>query len=283
MREQLWILPSGDPQIGLRSTVFRPAQDEQSIRLDASLQSSERRLPLVIINHGTDASTREAVSMPVFYWLSRWFVERNFVVVIPQRRGHGATGGPMVEAGDNCLAPNHLQAGRNAADDIEAVLSYMRKQPFVDDQRVFVVGVSSGGWASLALAARNPPGLRGVVNFSGGRGAHAGGRKGAICSQERLIEAAGVLGSTARAPTLWIYAENDSYFPPFIATAMEHAWTAQGGAADLHILPAYGREGHEISDDRAGWSLWGQVLEDFLRGPPGHSDGPLPQVSASGP
>ena len=266
MREQLWILPSGDPQVTLRATVFRPAEAEDPRAKAYQFVASEResRRPLVIINHGTDESTRESVAMPVFYWLSRWFVERGYVVVVPQRRGHGATGGPLVEALDNCLAPDHLRAGQIAADDIESVLAYMTRQPFVDDQNAIVVGISSGGWASLALASRNPPGLRGVVNFAGGRGAYAGGVSGAVCSEERLIDAAGVLGKSAQVSTLWLYSSNDSYFAPQLAEAMQHAWSAQGGPAELHILPAYGREGHSIADDRAGWFLWGPIVSKFL-------------------
>ena len=267
MREQLWILPSGDPSLPLRATVFRPADDQPNGFAGQSVSNSWKvRRPLVIINHGTDESTRESVSMPVFYWLSRWFIERGYVVVVPQRRGHGATGGKLAEAFDNCLAPDHLRAGQIAADDVEAVLTYMSKQPFVDDQQTIVVGISSGGWASLALAARNPPGLRGVVNFAGGRGAHAGGRLGAVCAAERLVDAAGTLGKTARAPTLWLYSANDSYFVPEIAEAMEQAWTAHGGPAELHILPPYGNEGHNIADDKAGWLLWGPIVSHFLDG-----------------
>ena len=85
MREQLWLLPGGDTAVALRATVFRPAG------------AITERHPLVVINHGTSESNRMSVSMPVYYWLSRWFVDRGFAVVLPQRRGHGATGGTLVE------------------------------------------------------------------------------------------------------------------------------------------------------------------------------------------
>ena len=101
MREQLWILPSGDPNMQLRATVFRPSDNAADV--------PERR-PLVVINHGTDEQTRLSVSMPVYYWLSRWFVDRGYVVVIPQRRGHGATGGDLIESvrdgGSLCIWPD---------------------------------------------------------------------------------------------------------------------------------------------------------------------------------
>ncbi len=256
LREQLWIMPSGDPKIPLRATVFKPSDPA----------NSAARRPLVIINHGTDEGTREAVSMPVFYWLSRWFVERGYVVAVPQRRGHGATGGELVEALDNCAQPNHLRAGEVAADDIEAVLNFMQRQTNIDDGNIVIVGISTGGWASLALAARNPSGVRKVINFAGGRGAHAGGRQGAICAADRLVEASGTLGKRARVPTLWLYSSNDSYFGAELSRSMASAWNTQGGLADFHLLPPYGTEGHNLVDDRAGWRLWGTAVSDFLNG-----------------
>ena len=258
MREQFWLVPGADPQVPLRATVFRP--------METVAEGSARptRRPLVMINHGSDAFTREAVSMPIFYWLSRWFVDRGYVVVLPQRRGHGATGGDIAEGRDTCANPDHLGAGEAAADDIEAALRFMERQAFVDASRLVVAGVSTGGWAALALAARNPPGLQLVVNFAGGRGAHAYGRAHAICGQDRLIAATGAFGRQARVPTFWAYAENDSFFAPELAVAMAAAWKAAGGTAELTVLPAYGEEGHAIVDDRATWRLWGPALEQAL-------------------
>jgi dienelactone hydrolase len=170
----------------------------------------------------------------------------------------------MVEGRDTCADPDHRAAGLAAADDIEAVLHYMGRQPFVDASRIVVAGVSTGGWASLALASRNVPGVRLVVNFAGGRGGHAYGRPGAVCAPDRLIAAAGTWGRTAKAATLWLYAQNDSYFGPELAAAMAGAWTESGGSARLHLLPAYGAEGHNLVADRAGWAFWGRDLDSTL-------------------
>lgn len=253
--EQLWMLPSGDPARALRATVFRP---------DASEDASPRRLPLVVINHGTSDLTRLSVSMPVFYWLSRWFVDRGYVVVLPQRRGHGATGGPLAEAIGNCSNPDHFASGQVAADDIEAVTSYMSRQPFVSPDQTVVVGISTGGWASLALASRNLAGVRSVINFSGGRGGHAGGRRNAVCGEDKLIEAAAAYGKTAKIPTAWFYSRSDSYFGPELAQSMAEAWNSAGGLAALHLLPPYGQDGHDLASDRAGWDVWGDALDVFL-------------------
>ncbi len=255
LREQLWLLPSGDGISPLRATVFRP--------LDEAASGATRR-PLAVINHGTSDATRLAVSMPVYYWLSRWFVERGYVVVLPQRRGHGATGGPIVDSIGSCTDPDHARSGLATADDIEAVVSYMGMQDFVQPGATVVVGISTGGWASLALASRNPPEVRAIVNFAGGRGGHAGGRNNAVCGEQRLIEAARGYGSTARIPTIWLYSRNDSYFGPKLASSMADAWQRAGELADFELLPPYGGDGHEIADDRAGWDIWGPAVDHFL-------------------
>jgi dienelactone hydrolase len=266
LREQLWVLPGGDPDIPLRATLFRP---DDHLSASASLATSANhgdsiRRPLVVINHGTSDLTRESVALPVYYWLSRWFVERGYVVLLPQRRGHGATGGPLAESIGSCADPDHYRSGLIAADDIAASIRYMAKQPFIDADNVIVVGISTGGWASLALASKTPSIARAVINVAGGRGGHAGGRLNAVCGASRLVSAARTYGTTARIPTLWLYSKNDSYFGPELAHTMASAWTGSGGKADLEILPPYREDGHKIADDRAGWNLWGPIIDRFL-------------------
>ncbi len=258
MREQLWMLPSGDPDRALRATVFRPADDRESGQV-------QKQRPLVVINHGTDEWTREAVSMPVYFWISRWFVERGYVVVLPQRRGHGATGGTLSESIGNCDKPDHHASGLVAAQDIAAVINFMTAQPFVEERNAIVVGMSTGGWASLALGSLNPEQVAGIVNFSGGRGGHAYGRTNEVCGANSLRDAAAKYGGTARIPSIWFYAENDSYFGPDLAKGLAAAWSKAGGPAELHVLAPYGMEGHNLADDRASWDLWGTTLDQFLR------------------
>jgi dienelactone hydrolase len=255
MREQLWLVPSGDPKVQLRATVFRP---------DQSSAGSPRQNTLVVINHGTDESTRLSVSMPVYYWLSRWFVDRGYVVVIPQRRGHGATAGELAESVGTCETADHYVSGQIAADDIAATIEFMIGQAFVAPRNVIVVGISTGGWASLALASRNMPSVGSIVNFAGGRGGHAYGRPNAICNYAGLLSSANLYGQTARQPTIWLYSENDSYFSPGVARALAHQWQLAGGRVQAHILSAQHHDGHLIADDRADWDLWGDVLDEFI-------------------
>jgi dienelactone hydrolase len=270
MREQLWIVPSGEPGRALRATVFRPVADPSD---------PDHRFPLVVVNHGTDEATRLAVAMPVYYWLSRWFVERGYAVVLPQRRGHGATGGTLSEAIGTCEHPDHYASGNIAADDIAATIDYMTKQPGIAPSGVVVVGISTGGWASLALASRNLPNVEAIVNFAGGRGGHAYGQPHAVCGADSLLEASRLYGRQAREPTVWYYSQNDSYFGPKLAQDLAMAWSGAGGSVEEHILPPYGAEGHTIADDRLGWDIWGPSLAQFLARVR-NSSGSRPEIAA---
>jgi dienelactone hydrolase len=281
MREQVWLVAGADQRVPLRATVFRPSR-----------VSSEpaQRSPLVVINHGTDASTRTTMGRPVFLSLSRWFVDRGFVVVLPQRRGHGTTGGPFVEGFDRCGATDHFGRGLAAAADIEAAIRYMAAQDFVDGRFVVVAGTSTGGWASLALASRNVAGVRLIVNFAGGRGGHAYGKRNIVCQPDRLVDAAGHYARTARVPTVWFYAHNDSYFDPGLAMSLARAWEAHGGRVALKLLPEVGMEGHFIMSDSSSRHYWERDLAKQLAAldiDPAHqvashsADAPQPSLTSS--
>ena len=70
-----------------------------------------------------------------------------------------------------------------------------------------------------------------MIDFAGGRGGHQKMSDGSLgnCTPDALVKAAGRYGSTARVPTLWIYAANDSFFSPALARRMFDAYNAAGG------------------------------------------------------
>ena len=167
------------------------------------------------------------------------------------------------------ILPSADASGMIAANDIAATIDFMNQQPFIDADNTTVVGVSTGGWASLAVAARNLPSARAVVNVADGRGGHAYGRANAVCGAERLVDAACLFSLTARVPTLWFYSENDSYFAPRLARRLARTWGAGGASAEQHVLPPYGRDGHDIADDQAGWGCGGRRWRAFWIAPRG--------------
>jgi dienelactone hydrolase len=181
-RRQLWLIPLPGERLLMHTTVLRPP--------------GPGPFPLAVINHGTSQSSflRGQFTPSLYEHVSRWFLDRGYAVVLPIRGGHGATGGPYFEDQGRCESPNYEKAGAATADAIQAPIDYLAAQPFVRKSGVVVIGQSAGGWGALALASRNPPMVRAVINFAGGRGGQAVFRPDNNCAPERLVAAAGIFG-----------------------------------------------------------------------------------------
>jgi dienelactone hydrolase len=226
--------------------------------------------PLVVINHGSveNEIKRADLPQPTFIAPAEWFVARGYAVAVPQRPGHGETGGPYFEsnARDNrCANADYRASGLATADSIQAALDYLLQQPFVKKTGAIVAGQSAGGWGGLALASRNPRNVAAILNFAGGRGGHVGSRPNNNCAPDRLIEAARSFGASARIPVLSIYAENDTFFGPSISKKLNEAFRVAGGRVEFHLLPPFGLEGHALLGARAGTEIWGPIVTEFLK------------------
>jgi len=144
----------------LEGTIFRPDDDEPH--------------PVVIINHGMPFDGDfHALERYRFAAASQWFVNHGWAVVVPMRRGYGASEGECVEGTGGSDNPDFYLAGQSTANDIAAVIAYVRTLPFVDPARVVVLGQSAGAWGTLAVAGRNPPGVIAAIAFAPGRGMNA--------------------------------------------------------------------------------------------------------------
>jgi dienelactone hydrolase len=194
----------------------------------------------------------------------RWFTERGFAVILPLRRGYGASGGAWAEGYGRCDDADFARAGRATAADIAGAIAHARRLPGIRAEGVVVVGQSAGGWGALALAAENPPGIAAIVNMAGGRGGWAQGVANTNCRPDRLVAGAATYGATARLRTLWIYTANDSFFGPDLAQRLHAAFTGAGAAAHFHALGPFGRDAHALFFSQGGSAVWGPVVAPFL-------------------
>jgi dienelactone hydrolase len=251
-RRQLWLVPSTDPSVLMRTTVFRPP--------------GEGPFPLVVMNHGTTQNPVHRQYFPIleFEAAALWFVEQGFVVAAPQRPGHGETGGIFLEDQANCAPSDFLDAGRAGAANIQSAIDYMMTQSFVLKDGVIVVGQSGGGWDTLALASQNPPMVRSAIEFEGGRGGHFGGKPNNNCHPENLVAAARELGSTAQIPVLMIYTQNDTFFGPALSKQLYEAWTEGGGIAEYHLLGPFKEDGHFLLGYPDSVPVWSPIVAKFL-------------------
>jgi dienelactone hydrolase len=191
---------------------------------------------------------------------ARDFARRGWAAVAVSRRGYGESDGPFVEDAGRCDARDYLRAGRESGEDLRGAIGWLAAQAWADPKQVLLVGVSAGGFASTALAAEPPPGVVGIVSFAGGRGSRAAND---VCQPERLVAAFGTFGRTARAPALWIYAENDLFFGPDLARQMHAAYVAGGAPAEFVMEPPFGEDGHSLY--AGAQNRWWPLVDGFLR------------------
>jgi pimeloyl-ACP methyl ester carboxylesterase len=262
---QDWLIPSTVPGVPMHTEII-PPQGRGPFRL-------------AVINHGSTAEARERTGVPLtkFEIVASWFVNHGYLVALPQRPGHGETGGPYLEDISSCDNPDYVAAGLGAAASIEAVVQYLTSQPFVRKSDVVLVGHSAGAWGALAAASQMRHGLRAVINFSGGLGGHSYGEANRNCAPSRLVQASAELGRSTRVPTLWLYSANDTYFDSALSEQMADAFRSGGGLAEYHLLPSLGDDGHFLMFSPDAVPLWAPVIARFLRVSDRHT-----QLSGSG-
>jgi len=251
-RRQRWLIPLPEQRLLMVATVWRP--------------QTSGPYPLAVISHASaeNPDRRTDDPTPNYEVLARWLTQHGFAVVLPLRPGHAGTGGPYLEDQGGCDNADYFKSGLATAATIQAAVDYMSAQTFIKSGRAIVVGQSAGGWGGIALASRNPSGVRAVINFAGGRGGRSNLEPNNNCAPDRLIAAAGAFGRTARTPSLWIYTENDSFFGPAISKQMADAFRRAGGSAEYHLLPAFGEEGHVLVTSQTAVASWRPIVEKFL-------------------
>jgi dienelactone hydrolase len=172
--------------------------------------------PLLVFNHGraADAAGRSAVGRARFSAAAAWFAQLGFVVAVPTRIGYGVTGGPDVEDSGTCANKRYEPAYNAAVEQTLQVLAALRARRDVAGDRAVIAGQSFGGMTAILLAGRNPAGVQAFVNFAGGAGGGPKQHPQKPCAPDQIPAMFTHAGTTARLPTLWIYAENDMYFGP---------------------------------------------------------------------
>jgi dienelactone hydrolase len=252
-RMQPWLVPSPDPDTAAHALLFRPP--------------GEGPFRLAVIAHASVQNVLRRAQMPQSEYraLSAWLVARGFAVLVPERPGHGATGGKYLEDQGGCDEADYAGAGRATAGEISAALDYLRGQSFIRRDNAVIVGHSAGGWGALALAHDNPPGVASIIAFAPGRGGHANDFPNQVCAPHTLIAAAAEFGHGARVPVTTLVAANDSYFAPALSRQIAEAFRGGGGKVDFRVLPASGSEGHWLVETESGVKIAGPELDRALK------------------
>jgi dienelactone hydrolase len=247
------VVPSADASLVVTS--FRPR--------------SAGPFPWIVMSHGT-ATTPEAnrsIGRVRFINPTREWVRRGYAVIVPVRRGYGATGGAQFgDSYGNCSRPDFRRAGEGAALDILATVQWARAQSDLDPARWLLVGQSSGGFASIYTASKHPDGLVAVLAFAPGRGGRPDTHPGQPCAPEAVARLFASIAPRISVPVLWFYAENDEYIGPAAAKLWFESFRAAGGRGDFVMLPPFPQNrGHGVYPSAAGTPLWTSAVATFFR------------------
>jgi dienelactone hydrolase len=246
--------------------------------------NSPGRRPLVVLTHGTAAEPE--VRAHVTPWAqvrqAEWFARRGYLALVVVRAGYGRSGGTQDTAAGGCRVSHgsFQEAGEASTQDLRAVMDFARQLPEADTSTIVSAGVSTGGFAQVALSANPPPGLKAAISFAGGRGGDGHENN---CNLDGLLDAFRVFGKEAHKhgdlPMLWIYSQNDHWFPPAMAQKFDAAYTRSGAAVQFEMAPPDGDDGHHLYAHVAAWS---DTVEAFLRAhnllPLGDAVLPAPQA-----
>lgn len=225
----------------LETTVYKPAGDGP--------------FPLIVLNHGKARGKAAFQARARYSEQAAALVARGYVVAIPMRQGFSKSGGAYIGSGCNVEANGIIQA-----EDVVAALDYMTAQPYVDRNRIVVMGQSHGGLTTLAFGTIAYPGVRGLVNF-------AGGLRNDTCVdwEGNLVRAFETYGRQSRYPSLWFYGDNDSYWPKPMPDRMFAAYTGAGGKGRLVDFGNFKSDSHGMFASHAGLAIWLPQVDAFLR------------------
>jgi len=224
---------------------------------------------LAVIAHASTENVlrRAQMPQPEYRALAAWLVARGFAVLVPERSGHGATGGRYLEDQGGCDEADYSRSGRATAGEIAATLNYLRGQSFVRKDDAVIVGHSAGAWGALALAGENPKTISEIIAFAPGRGGHANDFPNQVCAPHTLIASAAEFGRSARVPVTWLVAANDTYFSPALSRQLADAFRSGGDKVNFRVLAASGGEGHWLAESDAGVKIAGPDLDRALKLP----------------
>jgi len=224
--------------------------------------------PWIVHSHGTAATPKanRAMGRNRNLGLARQWVQRGYAVLVPVRRGYGASGGKFGDSYFSCSRPDFRRAGEGAALDLLATIEWAKAQPDLDAKRWLLAGQSAGGFASIYTASKRPAGLVAVLAFAPGRGGRPDTHPGETCASDRMAELFAAIAPRIAVPVLWFYAENDELIGPRVQKLWFESFRSAGGRGELVVAPPFPeRRGHAVFSSPAGVPIWTAAVAAFFK------------------
>jgi len=248
MKFEKFLIPSLEPNARLEVVAAKP--------------TGNGPFPTIVFNHGSTGrgQNRSLYSRTVApAIMANYFVERGWLVLFPQRRGRGKSGGAYGEglaldgSGYSCDVDVTISGFERAVEDVDAVINHLRDRSDVDQEKLVISGVSRGGILAIAYAGMRPRTFCGSINFNGGW-------LGQGCPSHELVNP--LLferGASARVPTLWLHGAADQYYSIAHCRANFDRFQSAGGQGKFLAAPM----GHALMFRPA---LWTEHVDQYLQG-----------------
>jgi len=246
MKFEKFFIPSGEPDVRLEIVAATPRH--------------QGPYPAIAFNHGSTGRGHNTslygrtISPEV---IADYFVERGWLVLFPQRRGRGKSGGTYGEglapdgSGYSCNTEIAIAGFERAVEDVDAVVRHLRGRLDVDQDQLVISGVSRGGILAVAYAGMRPGIFRGAINFNGGwldKGCP---------SHDTVNPSLFERGATAGVPTLWLHGNRDQYYDIGHCRANFEIFRSVGGQGTFVAAPM----GHALMFKPA---LWKNHLDQYM-------------------
>ncbi len=250
------------PRVGLQmENVFFPSGSTM-VHAFVYKPQGKGKFPAIIYNQATRDPYFIGDSLYPFETLAKWATSHNYVLFIPDRPGHDNLGkslGEFVVLLDNpgTISPTNksfLEGFDLVGKDISAGTRWLSQQPFVEKEKIVMLGHSTGAMQTLLMATKELP-VRGYVAFSPGA---------KIWKDNQMIRS--LLGKAverAKGPLFLIQAKNDFSLGP----SEELGPTITGRAAPngAKVYPAFGKSATEaVMFAVHGATVWGDDVVRFF-------------------
>lgn len=227
---------------------FNASIDGRTYRLEYRIYRPNDSLthPLVIMTHGRNGPQPSINPNEIqgYSVMNTALANRGYAVMMLVRRGYGNSDGP-----DNELKDTPYESGLEAAKDLQSAVEFMKNQPYVNPNKIIVMGHSQGGWAAIAFSTLTVHGVLGTVNLSGGVNYTTIQTDPISTVYSKWAADCGEYGKIAKIPSLWIYAPNDLSIPAIASQSMYNSFRNENTLATFIMKPAYGSNGHLYCDE----------------------------------
>lgn len=241
-----FLIPSPEKDARLEIVMARP--------------QGEGPFPAIVFNHGSTGQGKNK-SLYKRTWAppvaANYFTDKGWMVLFPQRRGRGKSGGQYGEglapdgSGYSCAADIAMAGFERAVEDLDAVMRHLRGRPDIDQNRLAIGGASRGGILSIAYAGMRPKTFRGAINFNGGW-------LGRACPTYEIVNPMIFeRGAAAGIHTLWLHGSFDQYYRIDHCRGNFEKYMAAGGRGKFIAAPI----GHSLLFRPA---LWKKHVDQYL-------------------